>query len=794
MVTVEPVSPQGSAGMQPGMPPGMPAPDAGGMQPGIPGQPQTIPPQGGHNQGGDAQFSVSFDKADVQSVIKIFSMLAQTPIVVAPDLKGNVTIISYKKMTLPEVYEVIGAALRVRGYTMLGALGSKVIRVVPLKKAITEATSVTAGKELAPGVLDQDVITQVIPLDFASSDTLRDQLKPLVSSDQASVVSVSNTNTLILTDSASNVRKLMEVVKTLDKDITGVLAVEVYACKYASADNLVSSLNALFQPKATPGQAAQQGGRGGRGGQGQPGMPGAPPGAEGQPGISTEGLAYLKGQITFTADTRTNRLLISGTKDRIAMVLDVIAKLDVDTEPEVKVKFFPLKYGDAQAVATQLNNLFEQPQGSTNSNRGGFAFLFGGGGGGTQSTDYAGLKRNVIVADIRTNSVIVTATEQNMKSFESMIKELDAPKDVGEVTRVYPLKYAKAADLAATLTQLFRGNTAGGGRFGLAAIFGLGNNQNTNGPLQQLQQITVIAEPKSNSLLITGPPNSASLTDTLIAQLDKRTAQVFIEVAIVDVTLDKNTQFGVEWQWHGNDADAKGTPDQSAATDFGLAAESTGLKYSVLSGNLKALLRALQTKSNVRVLSTPTITTADNVQAKISIGQDQPFVSETSETTGGSLRNTVSFRNVAIALTVTPHVNGSSEVIALDVQQTINEIIGRDTRLDAPIIANREAITSVSVRDGQTIVIGGIMKDNKTRITKGVPLLSEIPIIGELFKSTENQNTRSELMVFLTPRILKTDQDVADVTNQTKEMLSVQPLQGVATQGAAPQSEAPKTP
>jgi len=219
---------------------------------------------------------------------------------------------------------------------------------------------------------------------------------------------------------------------------------------------------------------------------------------------------------------------------------------------------------------------------------------------------------------------------------------------------------------------------------------------------------------------------------------------------------------------------------QNAKTDFGLAAQSTGLKYSVVSGNLQALLRALQTQSNVRVLSTPTITTSDNVEAKISIGQDEPFVSQTTETSGGNLRNTVDFKNVSISLVVTPHVNGSSDVIGLEVEQTINEIIGREPTLNAPIIANRQATTSVSVNDGQTIVIGGIIKENTNRITKAIPLLSSIPFIGELFKSTDNTTTKSELMVFLTPRILKTEQDVADLTAKTKEELSIQPLTGIA--------------
>jgi general secretion pathway protein D len=172
------------------------------------------------------------------------------------------------------------------------------------------------------------------------------------------------------------------------------------------------------------------------------------------------------------------------------------------------------------------------------------------------------------------------------------------------------------------------------------------------------------------------------------------------------------------------------------------------------------------------VYSTPSITTADNVQANISIGQDIPFVSSEEDTNGGNARRTVAFKNVSIALTVTPHVNESSELIALDVRQTINELIGTEEKLNAPIIANRQANTTVMVKDGQTIVIGGIIKDNRERDLEAVPYISKIPILGELFKYRTWKDQKSELMVFLRPHILMDEQSVDDVTMQQQHKLS----------------------
>ncbi len=423
---------------------------------------------------------MNFDKADAASVVKFLSMVSGVPIVVDPDLKGNVTIISPKRISLPEAYEVVNAALNVHGFVMVGGLTSKVIQVVPLKKAVADRSSVGSGREVINGVTDEDLITQVVPLDYVSSDNLRDQLKPLVSSDQASLVSVASTNALIITDNAGNVRRLIDVIKNVDKDTLGTIAVEVYQCKCASADNLAATLNTLFQPKTGPAQNAPQPNQGrgnGGGGNGGGGAPAAP-----QPVAETDvSFASLRGQVGITSDTRTNRLIVSATHDRIPMVMEVIKQLDIDTEPEVKVKFFPLKYADAQAAATMLNSLFEQPQGTAaGQSSGGFGGGFGFFGRASQtsaptSTAYAGLKRNVVVADVRTNSLIVTATDQNMKQFESAIEEMDERRDFSEVSKVYPLRYALAANLAPVLTQLFKGPpgvSSGGYTSGLRNMLG----------------------------------------------------------------------------------------------------------------------------------------------------------------------------------------------------------------------------------------------------------------------------------------------------------------------------------
>jgi len=713
------------------------------------------------------EVSISFTKADLASVLSFLSLASGVPIVVDAEIKGTVTITSMRQVSLTLAYDVINSALRVRGYTMVGTLKDKVIRVVSLKRAIAERPVVKRGANAAEIGTSDTFITQVIPLQFINATKLKEEIKALVPDDQANLLAETSTNMLILTDTEANVKRVVEIINMLDKDTSDIMDVEVYPCKYASAANIIASVSQVFG-LTTNTQQQQQGGQQG----GRPGAPGNNGGN--QPAIRTDdGVLSLQGELHLAADDRTNAILISASKPKIALVLNLVKKLDVNTTSEVRAKVFRLQNADATTVAQQLNNLFQQPQGGaavTNP-----FFMRGGQTAQMDDKAYAGLKRNMVVADVRTNSVVVTATEQNMQQFEAMIKDIDVPNTLSDVARTFPLKYAQASLLATTLTQLFSGNmprTTTNNFFSMIA-----SSSQTGDPIASLRNITVVSEAKTNSLLITASPQAFPMIEGLINQLDRRTDQVFIEVAIVDVTLTDATKFGIEWMYNRGTSPDGTKPANSFGTNFGLQQQllqnpPAGLQYSVISSNLQALLFSLTTQSNVKVYSTPTITTADNVAAKISIGEDVPYVSSNSTTNAGNLLQTVAYVNVSITLNVTPHVHAISNLIGLDVEQTINEVLGQNQQINAPLIANRDAKTSVMVNDGQTIVIGGIIKENSDGEKQDAPLLSKIPLLGNLFRTRSKTREKSELMVFLTPHILHTDQNITDITAKEQLKLS----------------------
>jgi general secretion pathway protein D len=257
--------------------------------------------------------------------------------------------------------------------------------------------------------------------------------------------------------------------------------------------------------------------------------------------------------------------------------------------------------------------------------------------------------------------------------------------------------------------------------------------------------------------------------------------QVLIEAQIIEVTLNDESVFGVEWMWEQGKTTVDGKDyGQTGTTDFGLNNEVFGLKYGVLSDKLTSLLDALAKNTKVNILSTPRIMTQNNQEAIINVGQEVPFQTSTQQTLTGGVLTSFSSRDVGVILTVTPRINKSGTV-SLDMNQQINSLI-EFTLFNAPVIAKREASASVTVKDGQTMIIGGMIKDDKTETVHKIPILGDIPFLGKLFRRTEANSEKTELMVFITPHVVYSDEDANRVTEEQKSKLNSHPSNGTSIQ------------
>src|SRR5882762_1796332 len=345
---------------------------------------------------------------------------------------------------------------------------------------------------------------------------------------------------------------------------------------------------------------------------------------------------------------------------------------------------------------------------------------------------------------------------------------------------VIRLRHARASDVAATLNQLFGGTGAFSGQSGLSAgtlsdelrlnavpPAGAGAQAPSTQPNVRQSSlsgsVTIVPDELTNSLLVRASQRDYDVMKEAVDQLDIRPLQVLIEVLIVEARQDRSFSFGTSFF----------VPQQPADKGDGTAGGSwigAGLGDLVIQimklgrANIDATLSAAASRGDVEIVSRPVLLASNNQEARFLVGSQRPFVqvSRSLPTDTPQRDQVIQYRDVGTKLTVRPTINQDGYVSLL-IQQEINQATS-EVQFSAPVISTREAVTRVLVKNGQTIVIGGLRDQQKDRTRGGVPILSGIPLIGGLFGHAERKSTRTELYLFLTPRILKTDADADSVT------------------------------
>ena len=391
-----------------------------------------------------------------------------------------------------------------------------------------------------------------------------------------------------------------------------------------------------------------------------------------------------------------------------------------------------------------------------------------------------------LIAYPATNSLIITDSVHNIKKIESLLRALDvaAPEGKGKIN-VYYLKYANAEDTAKVISAL------------LARVPAVsGGAQQPGGPSAILEgTVTIAADKATNSLIIVGSPIDYETIKDVVQKLDIRRRQVYVEAAIIEMSLAKQRELGFEFQ-------AMNPIRQDAVTAFGGTnfgnignvvatgpaglANVNGLTVGAVKGtftfkgveflNIGALLHALQVDGDVNVLSTPNILTTDNQKAEIMVGENVPFVTGQSQSTatgGGSILTSIERKDVGITLKITPQIT-SDDNVKLDIYQEISavtETAGLNPNVVGPSTSKRSASTTVVVKDRETMVIGGLIRDNVTSATMKVPLLGDIPILGWLFKYKTTKVEKTNLMIFITPYVIKSEAEAVELTRKKGEAM-----------------------
>jgi general secretion pathway protein D len=464
-----------------------------------------------------------------------------------------------------------------------------------------------------------------------------------------------------------------------------------------------------------------------------------------QPMVSKDG--YI------TAFGPTNMLLVVDSSINIEKLLDILQKIDTSQRREGGEIVF-LKNAPASDIAEVVREWLGS---KSKASRPGVPAAAGQG----INSGAGGL----IVPDTRLNALILFGSEQDKEDIKKLIAMIDVvPPTSSSKVNVYYLENADATDVAKVLDGVVKGSAATAARPAGAQ----------SSPFEG-GKITITPDKATNSLVIMASPNDYQNLLQVIQKLDKRRRQVFVQAIIAEITPDKLKDLGVQFGASGGGV--KGNTAAAGAFDpFNFAGSADPAQMAViaflqsqvnnsnlqLAGNIKAL----DTDKAVNVLSTPTILTSDNKEAEIFVGQNVPLIGSTS-TTGTIVQTSVTRQDVGIKLKITPQIS-EGEYVKLDINQEISAVTGDKGQATDIVTTTRSAKTSVVVKDKETVVIGGLIQDQDQETVSKIPLLGDIPLLGWLFKTRHKERVKTNLLIVLTPRIIRGAEEMAEVTADQK--------------------------
>jgi general secretion pathway protein D len=297
-------------------------------------------------------------------------------------------------------------------------------------------------------------------------------------------------------------------------------------------------------------------------------------------------------------------------------------------------------------------------------------------------------------------------------------------------------------------------------------------------------QVRVVADEHNNALLIHAPRREYRSIESALRRLDVAPTQVLIEASIVEITLNDELKYGLQWYFNnsiGGGRTGGGLLNGRESGDIG--PEQPGFSYTITNsaGMVRAVLNALATKSLVNVISTPSIMVQDNHTATIHVGDQQPVRSSETVTDGGRTTTSIQYKDTGVMLSVTPSANAGG-MIGLDVHQSVTDVGQVDVATSQRSFLQRQLSSRVAVRSGETVVLGGLIRDNQTRGRQGVPVLHDLPLLGNLFGATTVNTDRTELLVMITPRVLQREADHRGVLAEMRSRMHG--LRGLLERGA----------
>jgi general secretion pathway protein D len=653
-----------------------------------------------------AQVTLNFVNADIDQVARAIGAATGKTIIVDPRVKGQLNLVSENPVPEDQALKTLQSALRMQGFALVQDHG--VLKVVPEADAKLQGVPTYVGN--APVARGDQVITQVFQLRNESANNLLPVLRPLISPNNTLAAYPAN-NTIVVTDYADNVRRIAQIIAGVDT--AAGQSVTVVPLKNANALDIAPQLTKMLDPGAIG---------------------------------STD--ATLK--VSITADPRTNSLLIRATNGaRLAAAKELAKELDGPTAIPGNMHVVPLRNADATTLAKTLRGMLGKSgdSGSSASSNSANSFNQNGGGGGSYGSNSTGAAGT---PPLPSGSLGGGSTSSPM---------------------------------------------GGGGSSGASGASGdtIGTDKDKTDDSQPGGMIQ--ADAATNSLIITASEPVYRNLRAVIDQLDARRAQVYIEALIVELNSNTNANLGIQWQVASGSVLAGtnlATGSGNSIINLTAAGATGGLAGALASNSLQqglnigwvhnifgvqglgALLQALSQTADANVLSTPNLITLDNEEAKIVVGTNVPiqtgaYSNLTSGTTSAAF-NTYDRVDVGLTLHVKPQITDGG-ILKLQLYTEDSAIVTGTTNAATnpagPEFTKRSIQSTVLADNGEIIVLGGLMQDNYQVSNSKVPLLGDIPWIGQLFRSEQKSRNKTNLMVFLRPVIIN-DRDTAQAVTANR--------------------------
>ena len=654
--------------------------------------------QEGAKPAAGGKVTLDFANAEIEAVARTMATITGRNVVVDPRVKGTMTLTSTVPVTPAQAMQLFASQLRTQGFSLVENNGISL--VLPEAEAKLQSSAVSAGP--VRGATGQ-IVTQIFRLTHENANNLVPILRPLISPNNTINVNP-GTNALVITDYAENLQRIARIIAALD--ISGATGVEIVHLKYGIASDLAPLVARLME---SGGGSA------------------IPTPVPGQPTVAVAAATSNEGgyKTTLVPEPRSNAIIIRAANPaRLALAKTLIEQLD------------------------QPASL--RPDGSSG---------------------------NIHVVYLKNAEATKLAV-----TLRAALAALPGQSQTGGAAGSSAPAAAPAATSQATQAQTSTGSTSSG-MSSLASgptINAAASNQpSTGGQIQ--------ADPATNSLIISAPEPVYRELRAVIDKLDQRRAQVFVESLIAEVREDKAADFGIQWQGlfgGGSTVGVLGTNYSTArATSSGTSSTSivdfasalygytkgtsttlptvnTGFNLLVGSKTLGLLANFIQSTGAGNVLSTPTLLTLDNEEAKIIVGQNVPFVTGSYTNTGSSSTSVNPFqtyerKDVGLTLRVKPQISEDGTIKMVIYQEVSSVVSGTATNSSGPITNKRAIESSVLVDDGAIVVLGGLLEDQYSSTEDKVPVLGDVPVFGNLFKSRNRSYVKTNLMVFLRPVIVR---------------------------------------